>query len=103
MKFAGRLSKSSKLKTPVLWAFVTTLASILFCSDLLHNFDYWGIKDWGIFFFHNISVYRTIVEFGEAPLWNPWCQGGMPLLGSPSTLVPDPGFGLDLLFGPLTA
>ncbi len=87
-------------------AFVSSgvmLVSILFCSDLLHHLDNWGFHDWGIFYFHNISVYRTVVEFGEAPLWNPWCLGGMPLLANPQTLVPDPWFGLDLLFGPILA
>jgi len=82
---------------------IAGLAALLFCSDVLHHVDHWGFHDWGIFYFHNISVYRSIVEFGEAPLWNPWCLGGMPLLANPQTLAPDPWFGLDLVFGPIFA
>ena len=65
--------------------------------------EQWGDYDWSLFFFHNLSVFRTIVEFHEVPLWNPWYKGGMPLLANPQAPFVDLLFLLDLLYGPILA
>ena len=82
---------------------VSVIAAVLFGSDLLHDFSYWGYHDGVHYQFHFVSTYRSIVEFAEAPLWNPWYLGGMPLLANPQTFVPDPWFLVDLLMGPIPA
>ncbi|WZP00158.1 hypothetical protein EP7_001777 [Isosphaeraceae bacterium EP7] len=98
----GRVA-SSHFLTVGLGASIVLAVAALFCGDVLHHFSNWGFHDWEIFYFHNISIYRSIVEFREVPLWNPWCLGGMPLMANPQTPVPDPWFVLDLVFGPLVA
>ncbi len=78
-------------------------AAFLFCSEILSPLERWGNYDWSLFFFHNLSVYRSIVEFREIPLWNPWYKGGMPLLANPQAPFVDPLFLFDLLCGPIVA
>lgn|GEM_PF-1685310 len=42
---------------------------------------------------------RTIVEYGQLPLWNPYFCGGLPMLGNPQTVVASPDFLLRLAYG----
>jgi hypothetical protein len=51
------------------------MAAVLFCSDVLHDFSYRGHHDGVHINFNDISIYRSIVEFGEVPWWNPWYWG----------------------------
>ena len=84
-------------------AALSLVAAILFGSDVLHDFRSWGNHDGAHLNFNDVSIYRSIVEFGEVPLWNPWHLGGMPLLANPEAFFPDPWFLLDLLLGPVAA
>jgi hypothetical protein len=45
--------------------------------------------------------YKTIVQFHQIPLWNPYKCGGMPMLGNPQSHFVTPLFLLSLLFGPV--
>ena len=76
---------------------------VFFCSDVLHNIDHWGQYDWDLFFFHTHSVYRSVAEFGELPLWNSWYCGGFPMIGNPQVASLDPFFLFDLLVGQIVA
>ena len=93
----------SKLSRGALATVLAGLAALFFCSDVLHNIDHWGQYDWDLFFFHTHSVYRSVAEFGELPLWNPWYCGGFPMIGNPQAASLDPFFLLDLLIGPIVA
>jgi len=95
-----RLAKPSR---GVLATLFGGLAVLFFCSDVLHNLDHWGQYDWDLLFFHAQSAYRSVAEFGELPLWNPWYLGGFPMIGNPQAAFPNPFFLFDLLVGPIVA
>ena len=42
---------------------------------------------------------RSVLDYGEAPLWNPWSCGGMYALGNPQTRFASPTFLLSLAMG----
>lgn len=78
---------------------VMLAATVGYCMPILSDLDRWGWYDWDLFFFHAGAHYRSVVEFGELPLWNPWYLGGFPSIGNPQAPFLDPWFVLDLLFG----
>jgi hypothetical protein len=49
------------------------------------------------------SARRTIIEFGQLPLWDPYYCGGMDGLGTPQSRFVSPTFLLTLVFGTLRA
>jgi hypothetical protein len=49
------------------------------------------------------SARRTIVEFGQVPLWDPYYCGGMDGVGTPQSRFVSPSFLLTLVFGTLRA
>jgi len=49
------------------------------------------------------SARRSIVEFGQLPMWDPYYCGGMDGLGTPQSRYVSPTFLLTLLFGDLRA
>lgn len=49
------------------------------------------------------SARRTVTEFGEWPLWDPYYCGGLDLLGTPQSRFVSPTFVLTLIFGTLRA
>ena len=74
------------------------------CRPVLSpDLDNWGNYDWDLFFFHAGANYRSVVEFGELPLWNPWYLGGFPSIGNPQAPFIDPWFLLDVLLGSVPA
>ena len=95
-----RLTECSRVLLTIV---VVGLVAVLFCGDVLRGLDRWGRYDWDLFFFHTNSTYRSVVEFGEPPLWNPWYCGGFPMIGNPQAPFVDPWFLLDLLVGPIVA
>ncbi len=46
---------------------------------------------------------RTVLHYGQVPLWDPYYCGGMDLLGTPQSHFASPTFLLTLLFGTLRA
>lgn len=79
------------------------LLSVVFCADMLRDPENWGARDWPLFHFHVGGNYRAIVEFHEPPIWNPWYQGGFPMIGNPQVPSFNPCFLLDLMLGPVVA
>lgn len=49
------------------------------------------------------SARRTVTEFGQLPLWNPYYCGGMYGWGTPQSRFASPTFLLTVLFGPVRA
>jgi len=96
------MSKIRFLRAGLL-ALVALLTATAFCSDLLHSLTNQGSQDWDLFYFHAGSTYRSVVEFGEFPLWNPWYRGGFPSIGNAQVPLPDFWFLLDLIAGPIPA
>src|SRR3954447_5015298 len=87
-----------KFRVPLLGALFLA-ATAAYCVPVLSDLDNWGHYDWNLSFFHLAANYRSVVEFGELPLWNPWYLGGFPSIGNPQAPFLDPWFLLDLLLG----
>jgi hypothetical protein len=67
----------------VLWLAGWLALDLLFLHWLWQRFDNWGIWDWD---YHQSLLEvarRSVVEFGQLPLWNPFFGGGVTLIGHP--------------------
>lgn len=73
--------------------------AIIFLFPVLLNFDYWGIGDWDQFFFFTEVQRKTIMEYHQIPLWNPYCSGGNVMLAHPLSSFLYPLFIVNLIFG----
>ena len=58
-----------------------------------------GVSDWDLYFTYRHHLHRTITEFHQFPLWNPWMCGGSAALGDPEFPVLAPTFLTNLIFG----
>lgn len=47
--------------------------------------DFAGANDWDAQLFYLESLVRSVKDYGEIPLWNPWYVGGLPVLENPQT------------------
>lgn len=74
--------------------------SVLFTAPIYDNSDLWGQKDWDQFVMWNAVPYRTITEFKQFPLWNPYVNGGNVMLAHPQSAFLSPFYIFVLLFGP---
>ena len=80
---------------------ILATATVLYCRGVLVGLWNWGQNDWDQHFFYSWSTYRSVMEFSELPLWNPWYLGGNPLLGNPQVQFPTPMLLFDLAAGPI--
>lgn len=79
------------------------LGALVICGQVLDGLGRWGSWDWEYFYFQALSNHRTVAEFGEVPLWNPWYRGGIPIFGNIQSEFPSPWFALGLAVGPIPA
>lgn len=64
-----------------------------YVSPLWRNLTHWGgTFDWGYFFFLAEVDRKSLVEFGQFPLWNPYYCGGAVHLANPQTYFLGPTF-----------
>jgi hypothetical protein len=56
---------------------------VVVCWPVLQSGTGWGVQDWDQHFFYYESPRRTILEFAQFPLWNPWYCGGNPAFANP--------------------
>jgi hypothetical protein len=82
-----RISPSPSVRTTVLILLATTL---LFFRGFLSTLRHYGRSDWDVHFSFVEAVRRSVVEYGELPLWNPYSDGGVPLLGYPESMALSP-------------
>lgn len=75
------------------------LVSVIYTWPIFVRPDYWGIQDWDQHLFYHAAPRITMLEYGQAPLWNPYYVGGTVLLANPQSRVLSPSFLLILLFG----
>jgi hypothetical protein len=66
---------------------------------LLHLGVLTSFWDWDFALELMVAARRSIVEYHQLPLWNPWMCGGAPLLGNPQARILNPFFLLVLIFG----
>src|SRR5262245_47585684 len=71
--------------------------SVLFTWPLLRHIHFWGIQDWDYNYFKQAAAARTMIEYGQLPLWNPWYFGRTPMLGDPESRIFYPTFPIYLV------
>lgn len=96
------VSRAANARTRVLLAAAVSLALALGATwPIFTHFDHWGRGDWDQHFFYQAVPRRTLLEYGQWPLWNPWYCGGMVMLANPQSRFLSPTFLFTLLFGPV--
>jgi hypothetical protein len=77
---------------------ITVAGLILWlCAPFLENILNLGVRDWDQHLFYYETFLKSILEFTQVPLWNPWYCGGMVLLQNPQIPVFSPFY----IFAPL--
>lgn len=98
VRFERRLSRLAA-QAPVRFSFFALLALVacwpyLRTAGVINEF-----RDALVLWSYEDSARRTVTDFGQLPLWNPWYCGGLYGLGSPQARFASPPFLLSLLFG----
>lgn len=90
-------------KRPILhkYAPLAVLAAIalVYISPVLVDIRNIGVSDWDSQLFYHAAPLKTILEYGQFPLWNPYFCGGAPMLASPELSFLSPAYIFVLLFG----
>ncbi len=76
--------KNQNLLIIIILIFLT----LAFCIPVIKNIDKLGVSDWDYFYALNGAITKTILEYHQIPLWNPYMCGGMPLMGYPESSFP---------------
>lgn len=77
------------------------LLAVVFGSPALRDPGNWGIGDWDQFLFYAEAGRKSIVGYGQFPLWAPYFCGGNVLFANPQSQFLSPSFLLILAFGSL--
>ncbi len=80
-------------------ALLFAAVALMFTAPVYPHPGNWGIQDWDIFLFYHGAPAVTVTEYQQAPLWNPWFCGGMPMLARPESPQLSPMFLITLLLG----
>jgi len=75
------------------------IVSLLYLSPVFQNYDKWGDRDWNQLSFFNAVPRKTILEYRQMPLWNPYYCGGNVYLALPHSLSLSPFFVFTLMLG----
>jgi len=78
---------------------VLAALALIYISPVLADIRNIGVADWDSQFFYHAAPLKTILEYGQFPLWNPYFCGGAPMLASPELSFLSPAYVLVLLFG----
>src|SRR3989344_1624373 len=79
--------------------FIFSIISILYILPIFFQINSIGIQNWDLWTFYNEAARKSIIEFHQLPLWNPYYCGGNILLSHPESQVFSPTFLLILLLG----
>lgn len=78
---------------------ILTSAALAIIWPVFTQWSNIGLSDWDQqLFYHGASV-KTLLDFNQFPLWNPYHCGGCPMLASPEISFLAPTFIFDLVFG----
>ncbi len=80
-------------------AVVLSVGIVLAIGGFWFSFEAWGISDWDYYFSLHETIRRTVVDYHQLPLWNPYTCGGTAALADPEFSLFTPTFVLELLFG----
>jgi len=75
------------------------ILALIFVSPMFRNFNYWGVGDWDQHFFYNAVPRKTILEFNQFTLWNPYYCGGNAMLAHPESSFLSPAYIFVLMLG----
>ncbi|MGH0033412.1 MAG: hypothetical protein ACQGVK_00135 [Myxococcota bacterium] len=75
------------------------VANAAFLHWLWRHWSYWGIWDWDFQASLIEVARRSIVDYGQLPMWNPWLGGGGSLVGHPLASTYCPSLLPALFFG----
>lgn len=78
---------------------IFTILTLIFVFPVFKNFGYWGAADWDQHFFYNDVPRKTILDFNQFPLWNPYYCGGNVMLAHPESNFLSPLYIFILIFG----
>lgn len=81
------------------WAVFSVLAVVAAWPYLRTAGSFNDFRDANVLWLYEDAARRSVLDFGQWPLWNPDFCGGMPLLGTPQARSASPSFLLTLLFG----
>jgi len=73
--------------------------AVAFCWPVLRNIHNLGIGDWDQHFFYHEVPRKTLLEYGQFPLWNPYYMGGNVMLANPQSTFLSPLFLLVMTSG----
>lgn len=79
--------------------FFFALAAVAVAPYLLTAGAFNAFRDAQVLWLYEDQARRSLLDFGQLPLWNPEFCGGMPSLGTPQARFASPTFLLTLLFG----
>lgn len=88
-----------KFASRIIFPLLLIAAALVFISPVLNDIHNVGVSDWDSHFFYHAVPLRTITEFHQFPLWNPYYCGGNAMLATPESNFLAPSFILALLFG----
>jgi len=71
--------------------------SVFFCLPLFAQPNGLGGNDWDQHLFYYGAVLKNVVEYGQAPFWNPWYCGGNVLWQNPQVALLSPVYPLTAL------
>ena len=71
--------------------------SVVFCTPLFEHPNGLGVNDWDQHLFYYGAVLKNVVEYGQAPFWNPWYCGGNVLWQNPQVGLLSPVYPLALV------
>jgi hypothetical protein len=93
--------RETRLIESLLAVFGAIVFAVAFTWPILSRLSFIGIADdWAEHLQPDWAAYYTIMHFHQAPLWNPYRCGGMPLLAHPLSICLSPLFLVQLIFGP---
>jgi len=75
------------------------IVSIIYAFPVLENISYLGTMDWDQFTFWNAVPRDTILRYHQFPFWNPYVNGGNPMLANPDSSFLSPLYIFVLMFG----
>lgn len=97
-RFLHRLEVLAREPT-VRWFFFSLLAAAAAWPYLATAGAFNGFRDAQVLWLYEDQARRSVLDFGQLPLWNPDFCGGLPALATPQSRFASPPFLLTLLFG----
>ncbi|MDD5111250.1 MAG: hypothetical protein PHG85_01745 [Candidatus Altiarchaeota archaeon] len=79
--------------------FVFLILTLALTHPIFRDIDNIGARDWDTVEQHSEAARISLLEYHQPPLWNPWMNGGVPLLADPTSDILTPLYLLNIVFG----